>query len=154
MGSHGFWNYLSSFATIAGAGVVIYTALLAVRQLKEMTRSRNLEAMLRVYEMISSENARTLRRYIYESLLSDPEDISPEEQRIIEEVSVLFDRVGALVDAGLVPEDLLFQSHGRMISRIWDRLEPYISHYRQIHPGHVSYFESLARAARQYPASH
>jgi hypothetical protein len=147
---HDLWDILSSIATIIGAGVVTYTAILAIRQLKEMTRSRNLEAMLQVYELISSESARTLRRYIYENLISKPEDTTEEEHRIIEEVSVVRDRVGALVRAGLVPEDLLFQSHARMITRIWDKLEPYIAYHRQAHPEHVSYFENLANSARRY----
>jgi hypothetical protein len=103
--------------------------------------------MLQVYELVSSEKARTLRKFVHENLISKPEDTTPEERQIIEEVSVVFDRVGALVSAGLVPQELLFQSHARMISRIWSRLEPYIIHYRQVHPGHVGYFESLAKGA-------
>jgi hypothetical protein len=110
--------------------------------------------MLQVYELVSSEKARTLRKFVHENLISKPEDTTPEERQIIEEVSVVFDRVGALVSAGLVPQELLFQSHARMISRIWSRLEPYIIHYRQVHPGHVGYFESLAKGAQQYLTSH
>jgi peroxiredoxin family protein len=60
-----FWNILSSVATVLGFAVVIYTTVVALGQLKEMTRARHLEAMLQVYEMIGSEEARKHRKYVY-----------------------------------------------------------------------------------------
>ncbi|HUC24576.1 MAG TPA: DUF4760 domain-containing protein [Streptosporangiaceae bacterium] len=151
----GLWNILASVATIVAAIVVSFAAYLAVRQLKEMTKSRNLEGMLRIYEMIASEDARRSRRFIYEKLKSEPQDVSDEERRYVEDVSVMFDRVGALAEAGLIPEALLFQSHGEVITRMWDRLEPHIL-YRRRQPGnatHVSHFEKLAMSARKYQAA-
>jgi hypothetical protein len=37
-----FWNILSSVATVLGFAVVIYTTVVALGQLKEMTRARHL----------------------------------------------------------------------------------------------------------------
>lgn len=154
MGSQSFWSSAASIATIIGAGVVIYAAVVAVGQLKETTKTRHLEAMLRVYDMIASPGARASRRFIYSELKSAPGKVTSEEREKIEEVSVMFDRVGALVSAGLVPEDLLFASHREMIIRSWDKLAPYVE-YSRLHryPSFATYFELLASMARNHRAT-
>lgn len=147
------WSAVSSAATVTGAVVVVYAAIVAVRQLKEMTRTRYLEAMLRVYELISSDDARDTRRYIYSELRSTPDALTLEEQRQVEKASVLLDRVGSLVAAGLVPADLVLSSHSTMIANLWDRLEPYIRFHRsQRYESYVRYFEELAIAAKSFQA--
>ena len=152
MGDQNFWSIFASIATIIGVGVVICAALLALRQLRETTRARHLEAMLRVYEMIGSEDARSSRRFIYTQLKSNPEKITPQEQEKIEEVTVALDRIGTLVSANLVPKKLLFSSHCEMVILCWDKLSPYIM-YRRLHlddPTYATYFERLAGSARDY----
>jgi hypothetical protein len=151
LGSQNFWSSAASVATIIGAGVVIYAAVVAVGQLKEMTKTRHLEAMLRVYDMIASPEARASRRFIYSDLRSAPGKVTSEEREKIEDVSVMLDRVGALVSAGLVPQDLLFASHREMIIRSWDKLAPYVA-YNRLHryPSFASHFEQLASLARNH----
>jgi hypothetical protein len=155
VGSQNFWSSLASIATIIGAGVVIYAAFLAVSQLKEMTKARHLEAMLRVYDMIGSERARSSRRFIYSELRSQPEDITSEEREKIEDVSAVLDRIGTLVEAGLVPEGLLFASHYEMIILSWDTLAPYILYRRlNLDVTYARHFEHLADLARNYQSIH
>src|ERR1051325_4529892 len=72
-----FWSILASIATVLGFAVVSYTAIIALGQLKEMTKARHLEAMLQVYEMIGSESARKHRKFIYTELKSAPEALTP-----------------------------------------------------------------------------
>jgi hypothetical protein len=155
LGSNGFWNDFASLATIIGACVVIYAAFVAVSQVKEMTRARHLEGMIRVYEMIGSDRARTARRFIYSELSSEPDATSPEERDNLEYVSVSLDQIGVLVSAGLVPSEQLFGSHCEMITRSWDRLAPYIL-YRRHHLDHTFavHFEELANSARAYQLAH
>jgi hypothetical protein len=154
LGSQNFWSGAASVATIIGASVVIYAAVVAVGQLKEMTKARHLEAMLRVYDMIGSPEARASRRFIYGELRSAPGRVTAEERENIEEVSVMLDRIGALVSAGLVPRDVLFASHREMIIRSWEKLAPYVT-YNRLHryPSFASHFEKLASLARNYQAT-
>ena len=154
LGSQNFWNSAASVATIIGAIVVIYAAVVAVGQLKEMTKTRYLEAMLRVYDMIASPEARASRRFIYSELRSAPDRVTSEEREKIEEVSVMLDRVGALVSAGLVPKDLLFANHREMIIRSWEKLAPYVI-YRRLHryPSFARHFEQLANLAQNHRAT-
>jgi hypothetical protein len=101
---------IASIATTGSALVVIYAAYVAVGQLREMTKARHLEAMLRVYEIIGTESARSSRRFIHGELASQPGSVTPEERGHIENVAVALDQVGALVEAGLVPAGRCFQA--------------------------------------------
>src|SRR5256885_13103464 len=100
-----FWSVLSSVATVVGAGVVVYAAIVALGQLKEMTKARHLEALLRVYDMIGSELARKQRRIIYTELRSEPEHLTSDERELVEQVTIMFERIGKLVESDLVPRD-------------------------------------------------
>lgn len=145
---------IASIATTGGVLVVIYAAYVAVGQLREMTRARNLEAMLRVYEIIGTESARSSRRFIHGELASKPESITPEERDHIENVAVALDQVGALVEAGLVPIGPLFSSHGEMICRSREKLAPHVRQRRQtIDATFAAHFEQLADSALHYLAT-
>ena len=149
------WSVAASITTVLGFFVIVYTVLVALGQLKEMTRTRHLEAMLRVYDIIGSHEARIQRRFIYTQLTSPPYQLSSEERDHIEDVSASFDRIGKLIEDGLVPRDMLFDSHCEMIIRCWIKLKPYIIYHRQQIGGrHVEHFELLANEATQYHQKH
>lgn len=149
------WSILASISTILGFAVLIWAAIVALSQLKEMTKARHLDAMMQVHEMLASVEARNHRKYIYTKLKSNPEKLTAKEREHVEQVSVAFDRIGNLVEYGLVPRDVLFDSHCEVIIRIWQKLEPYILHHRQMIGGrHVEHFEKLAVAAQKYHSKH
>jgi hypothetical protein len=150
-----FWSTLASIATVLGVVFVISAAMVALRQLKEMTKARHLEAMLQVYEMIGSEAARKNRRFIYTELKSAPEELTFEERELVEKVIVVYERIGKLVESDLVPRDELLEGHCEVILRSWKKLEPYIRHYRKVSSGrHAKHFETLARVAQEYHSKH
>lgn len=149
------WSTLASIATVIGVGFVIPTAVVALRQLKEMTKARHLEAMLKVYEMIGSESARKQRKFIYTELKSTPEELTFDEREQVEQICVAFDRIGILVGSDLIPKDELFAGHGQVIIRTWTKLEPYIKHHRKmIGNYHAKHFEALAALAQEYHSEH
>jgi hypothetical protein len=142
-------------ATVLGFAVVSYTAIIALGQLKEMTKARHLEAMIQVYEMIGSESSRKHRRFIYTELKSVPEKITSDEREHVEQVSVTFDRIGKLVESDLIPKDELLASHCEVIIRSWNKLEPYIRHHRKLTGGrHANHFERLTMIAQEYHSKH
>lgn len=145
------WSILASMATVLGFVVVSYTAVVAMKQFREMTKSRHLEAMLKVYDKISSQEARNQRRFIYSRLKSPPEEITEEEREQVEQVSITMDNIGKLVKDGLVPAHELLDSHCEVFVRTWKKLHPYILHHRKIIGGrHVEHFEWLAVIAQQH----
>jgi hypothetical protein len=150
-----FWSMLASIATVLGVIVVIPTAIIALRQLKEMTKARHLEAMLQVYEMIGSESARKHRKFIYTELKSAPEALTSDEREHVEQISVTFDRIGKLVASDLIPKDELLSGHCEVIIRSWNKLEPYILHHRKVIGNyHAKHFETLANLAQEYHSKH
>ena len=149
-----FWSVLASVATVFGFAVVIWASIIAVRQLKESTRTRHLEAMLQVYQMIGNEDARSSRRLVY-NLDAEPGQLTAEQRDCVEKVTVSFDRIGFLVKSGLVPKDHFFESHCEVVIRSWRKLEPYIDHHIQKVGGrHAHHFRFLAQEAEKYHAAH
>lgn len=150
-----FWSTLASIATTLGVMIVIPTAIVALRQLKEMTKARHLQAMLQVYEMIGSESARKHRKFIYTELKSAPETLTSDEREHVEQISITFDRIGILVASDLIPKDELLAGHCEVIIRTWNKLEPYIKHYRKVIGNyHAKHFETLAILAQEYHSKH
>src|ERR1051325_11306295 len=150
-----FWSTLSSVATVIGAAVVVYAAVVAVGQLREMTKTRHLEALLRVYDMIGSATARKQLRIIYTELESKPESLTHEERELVEQVTITFERIGKLVESDLVPMNELFEGHCEVVIRTWKRLEPYIRYHRTLAGGrYAKHFERLAKLAQKYHLEH
>jgi hypothetical protein len=147
---------LASLATIAGFSVVIYAAIVAGHQLREMTRSRHLEAMLKVYEMLNAEAARNARRYVYTHLRDKaPEAITAEDRHNAERVTIVLDQMARLVESRLVPSDELLAGHADMIIRVWNVLQPHICYHRSlIGETHAEHFERLMNLAEAYNARH
>lgn len=148
-------DFVVSCVTIIGLIFVILAAWFAKDQLKEMTRARKLDGMLKVYEMIGSKDARDKRHYIYFKLKSSPEKLKKKEIEIVQDVSVTLDRIGQLVASGLIPREELFHSHSEMFIRTWKHLEPFVMHFRKtINGDYVNNFETLARQAETYFHEH
>ena len=142
---------IAAIVTIIGFIILIFTIIIALRQFKEMIKSRHLEALIKVYELIGSESARMDRFYIFNKLNPAPDKISMDGWLYIQRVSTTFDKIGMLVKAGLIPQKELFESHYETIVRSWIKLEPYIEYYRDNIGGrHVHNFQELARKAKIY----
>ncbi|WP_305785328.1 hypothetical protein [Symbioplanes lichenis] len=106
MGAQQTWSIAASIAAVIGAVVVVCAALLTIRQLREMTKARHLAAMLQIYELIGSPDARAARRRIYRELKSEPSEVTNREREAIDDVAIILDRVGLLVKAELVPAEI------------------------------------------------
>lgn len=149
------WSVIASVSTTLGFGVVIVGTLLASRQLREMTRTRHLEAMLRIYELLAGEGPRSARRFIYTQLKNPPESVTAEEREQIEKVSIQMDTLGRLVSAGLVPTEQLLDGHAEVFIRAWTVLQPYVVHHRRLLGSrHGQSFEYLAGVAKEYELRH
>jgi hypothetical protein len=144
------WIIAGVLAAISQTLIIAIAALVAVRQLRETSRQRKFDALLRVYRTIGSSDARENRRAIYEELPNSPEKLTPEQWRLVGDVAVMFDHIGALAKFALIDEKELLETHGPMIARLWSRLEPYIQYERaRLGPGRVAAFEALAKRSQE-----
>jgi hypothetical protein len=145
------WSAVSAISAATGLAVVIFATIIGLQQLRELVRARHLDAIMRVYDMISSDDARSARRHVYTQLSADPPHTSAGDWRRIEEVCVVFDKVGAMTASQLVPEDELFKSHCLVILRSWVKVEPYVDYRESILDSrYVSHFRDLAARAERY----
>jgi hypothetical protein len=144
------WIIAGVLAAICQTAIIAVAAVIAVNQLRETSRQRKFDALLRVYRTIGSSEARNDRRVIYEELPAFPEKLTPDQWRLVGDVAVMFDHVGALAKFKLIDEDELLETHSRMISRLWSRLDPYIQYERdRLGDGQmVAAFEALAKRAQ------
>lgn len=146
-----FWDAVTAIAAVISLIVVAYGVTVALRQLKELTRNRHLEAMLRVYELIGSDQARESRRFLYSHLESDPQHVDDNAWMHVDRVATLFDRIGSLAKANLIPIGELLDSHGDVLIRSWTAVEPYVNHRRRLTGArHVQNFEWLSALARNH----
>jgi hypothetical protein len=148
------YRIAADISTIVACVVFVVTLLVTWRRVTEATKSRHLEGMLRVLDILGSEEARSERRSLYLKYNRgklDPATLQDEERRLSERVCIPFDRVGVLVDAHLVPEDDILKYHYDIILRSWSILEPLVKDY-QCRLGRQYYgcFAELAQKAQKY----
>lgn len=154
-------------ATIAGAAFTGIAAVVAAWQLLVANRMRKLQALSTVFATLASEDARTDRRVLFSLYQGEPKeltiadlqaifegkdiDLKPvtEDQLLrVEKVCVAFDRIGSLVQLGLVPIEQLLESHSEVVVRSWVFARSFAyRHRKKFGSQHGQCFEWLAREA-------
>ena len=143
------WAELGGLAASIGLFAAAFAAWAAYKQLVELVRTRKLEALSRVFDLISSVEARRARRFVMHELASPPDSITPRERDAIEQIAVDFERIGSLVRLGLVPQAELLAHHAPVIARTWQRLEPYLEYRAKVLGGNYAHnFRWLGKEAQ------
>ncbi|MGH1363318.1 MAG: DUF4760 domain-containing protein [Calditrichia bacterium] len=135
----------SAIAQIISSTVVIISILVALRTLSEMKNARYLEAMLRIYDMIGSKEARTDRKYVCNKLPNNPGKLKAKDWEIVNRISTQLDRIANLVHHKLVPEKYLLHTHRHLFIKMWEQLEEHIVYCRckEGAENHVKKFEKF-----------
>lgn len=152
-------DLLVSIAQMIEAIAVVITVIYAWGQLRAMRYERLLGAVWEIFRELDAPEKHEARNFVYrhtalfKELYHDhQENLSklPEEaERLANVVSSSFDRVGYVVNRGLVPLSLILEGFHPSIARSWVALEPYIKALRKAryHPKHEQYFEFLGTEA-------
>ncbi|MBF6590892.1 MAG: hypothetical protein IVW57_10250, partial [Ktedonobacterales bacterium] len=130
-------------------------------QLREAAKTRYLEALIRMFDDFGSREA----YFEADALLGLPqriEDFSPAEIGLASWSVRIYEKIGFLVDTGLIPEDLIVPLYSRRILWSWDALQPYIKQQRELRDnggayrmaGDGLYFERLYQRALAYRRRH
>lgn len=148
-------DLLASIAQIIGACAVVITVIYAWRQLRAMRHEQLLGAVWEIFRELDAPEKHEARIFVYQNAVlfkeldrNPHENISklPEDaERLANVVSSSFDRVGYVVNRGLIPLSLILENFHPSIARSWVALEPYIKALRnnRYHPEHEQYFELL-----------
>jgi hypothetical protein len=150
----------SQIALLEALVAVLQTVLLVVagyvawRQLREAQRARLLSAMIRLFDDLGSRDA-------YEDadaalgLPARIEDYTPEELELATWTTRVYEKLGFMVESGMIPASYIIPLYSRRIIWTWDALQPFIQEQRRLRDdggayrmsGDGRYFEALMKRA-------
>jgi hypothetical protein len=140
--------------------VVILATIFAVSQLRENTRSRQLDAVGRILEYVSSEDIRSARKKFGKiQFPSDHSQLDEEQIEIIETVLRSWGRLALFINLSLLTQrekDVLLMSYSWPAVSNWQKVRRYIEFRREQsgRPELWSDVEELARRAAIWRKEH
>ena len=121
-------------AAVVAIGTVA-AAVVAFLQLRSIRRSSELQAASTIWASIDNDPYRRHRRTIHRAILTPGEgppvhSIPAALWDAIETTATALDRVGSLVDNGLIPGHYVYDRYSEVVIEMWDKTKPYLNHRR------------------------
>jgi hypothetical protein len=146
------WAAIGALATVLGSLVVSITVVLALRQLKEMSAARQIEALSKAFDQLSSRETLEARFYISTHQLSPPDQQTEHEYRIFDQVWRAYERLGIMAKFNLISREIILTAWSNSIVTQWEAIEPYIRYERKA-SGNInlgSHFEWLYGISKSF----
>lgn len=138
----------ANFATIVYAVLTAAMVLILWRQLGEIKKADRGRTYYEVLKDLQNEPIRAARRTVFELKDVSFDKWNDEQKQAGEQVCSSYDVVGMLVRHGFVGEDLVIESWGDSLRRLWPILEPLVESRRKRNsPAFWDDFQYLARRA-------
>jgi hypothetical protein len=109
---------------------VSITVLLGLRQLKEMSAARQVEALSRAFDQLSSRETLEARFDISTHQLAPPGQQTEYEYRIVDQVWRAYERLGIMAKFNLISRDIVLTAWSHSIVTQWEAVESFIRHER------------------------
>lgn len=149
------WTAISAIAT-ALTGIIIFLSVwILARQLREIQRATYAQSFYTAADRLQDEKLREARGVIF-SLSDTPyKDWTTEQKRTGEIVCHNYDVVGILVRNQMLPEEIIVDSWGDSLRRLWSILSPLVEEYRteRQFPEFWDDFQYLAEKAIEFQKS-
>ncbi|MEP6971310.1 MAG: hypothetical protein ABJA49_12765 [Betaproteobacteria bacterium] len=159
-----FGGTLNPILSFSGFLVLLVTVVLQRRQLEEgtrqlaqSTRAIDLEAFVRVNDLLQTADGIAARARLHERMrqtrIAQPPDVplswSPEDRQAVQTVVRQFELVGLLIEGRLFDPNLFLRSWQHDITLCWQACEPAVLEQRAqfAHPQYGRHFEELHRLA-------
>ena len=147
------WNIITAISTAFMGLVILVAAIVAVRQLKEIRRSRQLDAFTNLIQFVQREDIREARAILMEELSKkDFTDWSKDEIKQAEKACHTYDSAGIMwlrkyIDRKL---DVAKEWHDSIV-KCWEAACPMITKYRgERGDDFWYYFEELYKKAKKH----
>lgn len=113
--------------------VVTITAIIALWELREMTKSRKVTAFLEMYKLLQDEKIREARGSLIELGRSGKNfpDWTAEEKKSAETASQAYDMAGMMVNNHLIGKKLIINERRDSIIKCWEAAVPMIKKYQE-----------------------
>lgn len=138
---------------VATAAIAFCTAIIVIRQVREMQRSTHATAFKTVYDILQTDSCRADRGFVMGVLAQKPFGLwTPDERMRAERVCQNYDCVGIMCRHDFIPVAVVADSWGDSLRRTWTVLAPLVTHYRVERNSKEFWddFEWLATQAEQY----
>lgn len=147
-------SVVTALATIAAAVVFTYAALVTRKQLTIMHMQHVREAADKAFTEFDSDEVRNARAFLFNTDLPvKVEDLSSDQLKSVEKVGLVLERMGFLVETGLInPPELVLSRLCGAILRSDAKIGTYLEQerVRRNDPAHYSYYEKLITRAWEY----
>lgn len=147
---------VSAIATVVATASVVVGVIFTVLELRHMTRTRQTDLIMRMYENVSSREATELLLRVGSSKFTSYEDyVKKYGLTDAAEAIGIFERVGLLLEQNLIDIRLVDRLFGGMVATMWEKLEPVVQGMRKAlgQPYLSMHFEYLYHRMRVYRAS-
>jgi len=147
---------VSAIATVVATVSVVVGVIFTVLELRHMTRTRQTDLIMRMYENVSSREATELLFRVGSSKFASFEDYAKKYGLTdAAEAIGIFERVGLLLEQNLIDIRLMDRLFGGMVATMWEKLGPVVHGMRKAlrQPYLGMHFEYLYYRMRVYGES-
>jgi len=155
-GNPDYWAMTEALSTAVATATVIGAVFLTYRELSEVAHSRHIEVADKLFQELNSPDNIAARRWVFENLKEPPEvfvkTMTNDDQEKIKRVLNSLDRVSFLTQSGWIPDDVIMPWMHPMISKSWDKLEPYVvfERDRRGESYYYRYAEDVAKRCKKW----
>ncbi len=124
-------NFLSSSTFVSL--VLLTTAVIALWQFREISKSRKVVAFIELYKFLQNEDLRSARRTLIKLYRKGIKfkDWSDDEVREAEKVCQSYDLAGIMLKYKLIDKSVVVNERRDSIIKCWEAAKPMIELYRQ-----------------------
>ncbi len=148
---------LEALVAVLQTLILVVAGFVAWRQLREAQRARFLGAIIRMYDDLGSREAYEDADAVL-GLPAHIEEYTPEEMELATWTTRVYEKLGFLVESGMIPAEYIIPLYSRRIAWTWEALQPFIQDQRRLRDdsgayrmsGDGRYFEMLAKRALSY----
>lgn len=118
---------VSAIATVVATASVVVGVIFTVLELRHMTRTRQTDLIMRMYENVSSREATELLFRVGASKFTSFEDYAKKYGLTdAAEAIGIFERVGLLLEQNLIDIRIVDRFFGGMVATMWEKLGPVV----------------------------
>jgi hypothetical protein len=125
------WSMVSAVSAAFMALVILTTAILAVLQLREVSRARKATAFADISQFLQREEIRKARGILIGIPKKDFKNWTNKEIEAAEKACHTYDVAGIMVFKKLIEPDLIAAEWRHSIIKCWEAAEPMITEYRK-----------------------
>jgi hypothetical protein len=122
-------------------------------QSEYQTKQFRLSSIAQIHQLLSTEDARSARRRVYNNAQALKKGVPPKEiEDDVAKVSGDIDIVGSMIEAEIITRDDFLKMYSGMVCNMWEILRPNIELERKKRnePTFKHYFQNLAASAKGY----